>query len=377
MPTQPHILYQNPSATVTLIDIPRSIEVAQGATSRKLISTKPLGHPFPSLEPKSEKAKRNVGETSLDDLLIQKHLEFALQEIEANFSGDWCLPRVVDEGDGVLKDKDGAGKKRKGSEISTTDITKVTSRLKTCTLLQEVSPTSIFHSNYSSSPTTVTQKLTKFYIPPLSTLLQADILTSRDQLILETPEFSLIILDPPWPNRSARRKNSYQLSHDPDDIETLLTAVPVATKLANDGIVAVWITNKPSFRDLVLGEEGLFAQWGVSFVEEWVWLKVTRGGEPICALDSTWRRPWEVLLVGRKGDRGEGEGVKRRVIVGVPDLHSRKPNLKTLFEVFLGRRGGEYEALEVFSRNLTEGWWSWGNEVLRFQGEEYWVDGKE
>lgn len=67
----------------------------------------------------------------------------------------------------------------------------------------------------------------------------------------------------------------------------------------------------------------------------------------------------------------------RRVIAAVPDLHSRKPNLKSILEnVFFTETGQlqSYSALEVFARNLTAGWWAAGNEVLRFNERECWVD---
>ena len=34
----------------------------------------------------------------------------------------------------------------------------------------------------------------------------------------------------------------------------------------------------------------------------------------------------------------------------------------------------KYEALEIFARNLTSGWWAWGNEVLKFQSDECWIE---
>jgi N6-adenosine-specific RNA methylase IME4 len=55
-------------------------------------------------------------------------------------------------------------------------------------------------------------------------------------------------------------------------------------------------------------------------------------------------------------------------------VHSRKPNLRGLFEELLPER---YEALEVFARNLTAGWWAWGDEVLLFQKRECWVEAGE
>lgn len=190
--------------------------------------------------------------------------------------------------------------------------------------------------------------------------------------------------------------------------------------MGEGGVVVVWITNREGFREIVLGSEkeeesgggggdgrggggrggGLFRKWGVELVEEWVWIKTTVKGEPICALEGGWRKPWEGLLIGRRKN-GNGEGgngnetrrgeVKRRIIAGVPDLHSRKPNVRGLFERLLlqdqngGLRGGlvwgverqEVRSAEIFARNLTAGWWSWGDEVLKFQAEECWADEEE
>ena len=160
--------------------------------------------------------------------------------------------------------------------------------------------------------------------------------------------------------------------------------------------VGVWVTNKAAFRYLLLSPCGIFDAWGIELVEEWVWVKTTIHGAPICALNSAWRKPYEILLVGKakssasskhddadvgEADRGGGQ-VKRRVVFGVPDLHSRKPNLRALFEGSMEEMGiyGDgkgktkgYEALEVFARNCTAGWWSWGDEALKFQAQECWA----
>jgi N6-adenosine-specific RNA methylase IME4 len=48
--------------------------------------------------------------------------------------------------------------------------------------------------------------------------------------------------------------------------------------------------------------------------------------------------------------------------------------LRGLFEELLPEK---YEAIEVFARNLTAGWWGWGDEVLLFQRRECWVDEEE
>jgi len=186
----------------------------------------------------------------------------------------------------------------------------------------------------------------------------------------QAPLFDFVIMDPPWPNRSARRKKSYSTGNS-RDITTLLSQIPLEHHLAPGALVGVWITNKPVFRDLVTAARGLFERWGLRLVEEWIWLKVTASGQPICRLESTHRRPYEILLFGPKTNDSRPIEIKRRVIVGVPDLHSRKPNVRSMLDPMLPP---SYQALEIFARNLTAGWWSWGNEVLKFQAEEHWGD---
>jgi N6-adenosine-specific RNA methylase IME4 len=141
-------------------------------------------------------------------------------------------------------------------------------------------------------------------------------------------------------------------------------------------LIGIWITNKHSIRSLVLGSDGLFAQWGVTLIEEWIWVKTTLHGEPVTAVDGVWRKPYEVFLLGRKIDNAVdaigSASITRRVIVGIPDQHSRKPCLKELLERLVLPQ--KYEALEVFARSLTAGWHSWGDQVLMFNWTGHWTE---
>ncbi|KAI5845009.1 MT-A70-domain-containing protein, partial [Morchella snyderi] len=196
--------------------------------------------------------------------------------------------------------------------------------------------------------------------------------------------FDFALLDPPWPNRSAARSAAYStLSSRPGGggggggIHELLQ-LPLGPALAPGALVAVWITNKPRHRAFVV--ERLFARWGVVEAGEWVWLKVTGGGEPVVALEAAMRKPYEVLVFGRKpaggGEEEAGEGggvgvgrVPPMTIVAVPDLHSRKPGVKELVEPYLPE---DYRACEIFGRNLTEGWFTWGDEAIKFNWDGHW-----
>lgn len=241
-------------------------------------------------------------------------------------------------------------------------------------------------------------------------------------------KFNLILLDPPWPNRSVRRSAQYH-THQYSDMATLTRYIGDILRMhlydpnqedrkeesnhnqSRESIAAIWVTNTEKSR--IAAYEAIRAA-GLSVCEEWVWIKTTVNGEPVMPVDGLWRKPYEILVIGRRRRPGDGletsggdseNGARtRRVIAAVPDVHSRKPNLKEVFkriffssssssplpvngttsatgsganaekEVHYEEQLVEYSALEVFARNLTAGWWACGNEVLKFNWDGWWVD---
>ncbi|POS81264.1 hypothetical protein DHEL01_v200364 [Diaporthe helianthi] len=339
------ILFRNDDPSVVLIDGPRSVEDAQVLNpvgvieSRKtlrLISSKPPEEPFETPEPKQPTFNPSMG-AALAELTAAAAIENALKVLHDLYSGPWCLPRIHAAQEEDPKGN-GRDKKRK---------------------VEEVDPP----GKVLSDPV----------IPEDSVYLHGTISSERSRFLMEAPKFDLIVIDPPWPNRSVRRKRgSYHTAKDLDDMRETLSLIPIASHLTTGGFVAVWITNKASVLELLTSLRGLFAEWGLELVAEWTWLKITTAGEPIVSVDSTWRKPWERLLIAkRRGAELARLPSQGRVVVSVPDLHSRKPNLGPLFEDILPPG---YKALEVFARNLTAGWWSWGDEVLKFQQPEHWVE---
>ncbi|OCL07274.1 MT-A70-domain-containing protein [Glonium stellatum] len=247
----------------------------------------------------------------------------------------------------------------------------------------ELLEVSVFEASNPSAPST---SPLVFKIPPRATFFLHDCtqpgsfraefrdITQDYDLPLR---FDFILLDPPWPNSSVRRRSAYVTQPTVNDIKKMILRMDLDTYMKRSGLVGIWITNKPALRSMVLGPGGLFERLGVSLIEEWIWIKTTASGEPVFSLDSAWRKPYEVLLLGRvASDPWIGTeavpDIQRRVIAGVPDLHSRKPCLKELIGLFMPETT-EYSALEIFSRYLVAGWCSWGNEVLKFNWQGYWV----
>ncbi|KAL8821325.1 MAG: hypothetical protein Q9191_007334, partial [Dirinaria sp. TL-2023a] len=200
-------------------------------------------------------------------------------------------------------------------------------------------------------------------------------------------QFDFVLLDPPWSNRSVRRSRRYStmksrgVESDCGGMMDPMRALGMLGQhIAPGGLVGCWITNKPAVREAALAA---FREWGVELVEEWVWLKVTSMGQPVTELGGVWRKPYEVLMLGRKRMHQQMDGdvevegcrvgkVKKKLIVAVPDLHSRKPSLKELVEPLVPDPR-HYRALEVFARNLTAGWWAWGDECLKYNWDGYWT----
>jgi N6-adenosine-specific RNA methylase IME4 len=228
----------------------------------------------------------------------------------------------------------------------------------------------------------------RFTIPPRSTFFLSDSTHSdafraafrdlTDEYTLPR-HFDLVLLDPPWPNRSAKRKQgTYEQVGGMPYLKKMLLKMDLDSYLEHNALVGVWITNKSALREHVLGPGGLFETWNVGLIEEWVWIKTTTKGEPMFDVDSALRKPYEVLLLGRAALNSwtcmtHGPSIRRRVIAAVPDIHSRKPCLKELLEEYLPDPT-DYSALEIFSRYLVSGWTSWGNEVLKYNWDYYWVE---
>ncbi|XP_069784434.1 N(6)-adenine-specific methyltransferase METTL4 [Narcine bancroftii] len=210
----------------------------------------------------------------------------------------------------------------------------------------------------------------QYLVPPRCAFLLSDI--SRMEPLLGYKKYDVIALDPPWENKSLKRKKGY--SHlFPWQIRQL----PVPFLSAPGCLVVCWVTNRQ--RHLHFVKEDLYPGWSVEVVAVWHWVKVTRRGEFVVPLDSLHKKPYEILVVGRyrggpaQQGRDDCSGYAavpdHKLIVSVPcTLHSHKPPLG---EVLKGLARPHAECLELFARNLQPGWTSWGNEVLRFQHLSY------
>ena len=431
------ILYQNPTKTLTLFDIPTSIAHAQGTIDHpcndQLYASPPLQVPYPSTEPKTERAKANVlrakPPSDADADALEALLRQGLREVAEHWhSGDdWCLPRkvspLISEGQSKKRKADDGIEQvfssQKRDSVNPSPAVSRASKVATGKECGILSPKTEPDFNISEpevnvrsieEPLILTSESTKkacicsslrvisdrlvhnpypdplclhcsgfnYKIPPNANFLLSKIVQATAPpfsiatlTIYPNPsasagpgQFDFVLLDPPWENRSVRRSARYDSMQDLEPMAVLRAML--GQHIAPGALVACWITNSASIRETALEA---FQAWDVQLIEEWTWLKTTVGGLPVTQIDGLWRKPYEVLLLGRKDSDEAHSDVRRRIIVAVPDLHSRKPHLKLLIEPFLPVN---YRALEVFARNLTAEWWSWGDEVLKHNWGGHW-----
>ncbi|KAF7213455.1 N(6)-adenine-specific methyltransferase METTL4 [Nothobranchius furzeri] len=208
----------------------------------------------------------------------------------------------------------------------------------------------------------------EYVIPPNAAFLLSDF-TRLQPLVQCGRRFDLIVIDPPWENKSVKRSRRYSFLPS-----SQLKRLPIPSLASQDCLVVTWVTNRPSHLRFVHDE--LYPHWGVQVLADWFWVKVTTSGEYVFPIDSQHKKPYEILVLGRycsaDTSRKPSEIPKiedKCVIVSVPSaLHSQKPSLSEVLRPFVG---AEAECLELFARSLQPRWTSWGNEVLKFQHISY------
>jgi N6-adenosine-specific RNA methylase IME4 len=411
------ILYGSPDQKTFILDIPASIELAQSlsgahapSTERKLYSTT-VKDPYPSPpEPKTDTARARVLARIPDSerVFLETIDSFVGSEYEkirkeCGLSGNWCYHRHIPPEEEIAE---GASRKKRKLESDVQDPAPVSNMdppiMLSTSSVNEFSSLSDLQGVEVRNPALQTANIRvkkfsvddvhtdEYTIPPKASFVLGTLSTPSNQQInkisiipnlAETTKFNLILLDPPWPNRSVRRSSQYH-THTYLEMASLV-AIMQGIFLAhldreNDkkAIVGIWTTNSAKSHQAAYSA---LDSANLQVTEEWIWLKVTENGEPVVPLDGLWRKPYEVLLIGTPKTETELKGSKplKRLLVAVPDMHSRKPNLKELFEMlyFPTDDGTQtYTALEAFARNLTSGWYSCGNDVLRFNADQWWSE---
>ncbi|KHJ88704.1 MT-A70 protein [Oesophagostomum dentatum] len=131
---------------------------------------------------------------------------------------------------------------------------------------------------------------TSYYVPPYSTFHVGPVTDVRNFVSLNGEEFDLVVIDPPWENLSVKRQQSY-ITND-----SALSGLDMDC-LTADGLVAVWITNRKGIDNDLTSH---LKRWGLIRLVEFIWLKVTKEGDPVCPFNANHKLPYEKLVLASR-----------------------------------------------------------------------------
>ncbi|XP_039249585.2 N(6)-adenine-specific methyltransferase METTL4-like [Styela clava] len=213
------------------------------------------------------------------------------------------------------------------------------------------------------TPRTICFSNEVYLLPTQCTFLLSE-LGNMEPLIrhsMKSGGFNIIVIDPPWENKSAKRGSKYPWL----SLKEILS-VPLDKLMDENCLVFVWVTNKQKYHKFIRND--LFPKYNIHFTCEWHWVKVTTQGQPVFDFDSVHKRPYETIIIGQTWKHKCNEKhIEPTVITSVPcTIHSHKPPLDKIIRTLVTDFPNP-KCLELFARNLLPKWTSWGNEVLEMQ----------
>jgi N6-adenosine-specific RNA methylase IME4 len=174
-------------------------------------------------------------------------------------------------------------------------------------------------------------------------------------------KYGAIYADPPWSfrNWSAKGTGRNAVSHYDCMDFVALTRLPVAELAAEDCVLFLWATDPLLPKALQLIEAWGFEYKTVGFH----WVKQNKASDGFFTGLGYWTRanPEQCLLATRGKPARKAKDV-RRLVVDRRREHSRKPDeVRERIERLVN---GPY--LEMFAREIKQGWDCWGNEAGLF-----------
>lgn len=178
---------------------------------------------------------------------------------------------------------------------------------------------------------------------------------------LKSHGYRAIIADPPWTFSTYSDKGhekapqAHYVCMEPEDIYRL----PVASLAHPDGcLLFLWAT-APMMEQAFTAIE----RWGFTFKTMGPWVKLSKTGNGLAfGTGFRFRSTCEFFLVATRGKVPQGARNIRNIIIAPVREHSRKPEEQ--YPMVEALAAGPY--VELFARERTRAWDSWGNEVGKF-----------
>lgn len=171
------------------------------------------------------------------------------------------------------------------------------------------------------------------------------------------PLFKVVYADPPWHYNDSNNQGQRGAAHKyalmpPSEI----AALPVRNIVARDACLFLWVT-MPQLPVAF----GIMEAWGFKYkTVAFTWMKTTSTGALFFGLGHWTRANAELCLLGTRGKPKRVSASVSQAVMSNVGRHSTKPPLVRHRIVELC---GDVPRIEMFARENTPGWTTWGTEA--------------
>ncbi len=172
-------------------------------------------------------------------------------------------------------------------------------------------------------------------------------------------KYNIIYADPPWQYKVYSKKGLGRSaeSHYPTMSLEAIKALPVGNLADKDCTLFMW-TTMPLLFDCF----SVLSSWGFQYkTVAFVWIKLNKKSDTLFWGMGHWTRAnAELCILATKGHPKRISAKVHQVIMSRIEEHSKKPDetRNRIVELI-----GDLPRVELFARNKTDGWDTWGNEV--------------
>ena len=172
---------------------------------------------------------------------------------------------------------------------------------------------------------------------------------TNETIFQHKQKYNVILADPPWVYSNTNGGISYtQMSMKE------LMSLRVSELANSDCALFMWATFA-----LLPDQIKVLESWGFTYKTGFAWHKLTKNNKDYFGNGFWLRSSAELLLLGIKGKPKLLNRSTRNIITAPALGHSRKPDIQ--YDIIEKMFDGPY--LELFARNLRNGWVGWGNEL--------------
>jgi len=175
---------------------------------------------------------------------------------------------------------------------------------------------------------------------------------------LPTKKYSIIYADPPWNYRDIGKAGKRGASYKYSTIEiNELKKFPIDLMCEKNCALFLWVT-MPQLQNAI----DLIKAWNFKYKTcAFTWIKLNRKDKkPFIGMGHYTRANAELCLLAMRGKLKRVSASVRSVIQSPICEHSKKPDevRERIVNLF-----GDIPRIELFARQITEGWDCWGDEI--------------